>query len=117
MLFESEWLGDAIAAPIFFADEREDEMSPGLDDETRSPTDLRPNQSGEVPDRCDLATSAHRRRWMSLPASLLGELRSRMHRRREIRRIDAAWAMVDDRTLTDIGISRLEIEYAMDTRH
>jgi hypothetical protein len=54
---------------------------------------------------------------MSLLASLLGELRSRMHRRREIRRIDAAWALVDDRTLTDIGTTRLELGYAMDARH
>ena len=117
MLLESEWLRDAIAAPVLVADDREDEMFPGLDDGTRSPTDLRPNQSGEAPDRCDLAKSPHRRRWMSLLASLLGELRSRMHRRREIRRIDAAWALVDDRTLTDIGTSRLEVGYAMDARH
>ena len=117
MLFESEWLRDAIAAPVLVADDREDEMFPGLDDGTRSPTDLRPNQSGEAPDRCDLAKSPHRRRWMSLLASPLGELRSRMHRRREIRRIDAAWALVDDRTLTDIGTSRLELGYAMDARH
>ena len=40
-----------------------------------------------------------------------------MHHRREIRRISAAWAMVDDRMLNDIGISRLEIEYAMEARH
>jgi hypothetical protein len=118
MLFEGEWLGDAIAAPVLVADDREDQMFPSLDDGTRSPTDLRPNHSGEVsPDRCDLAKSLHRHRWMSLLASLLGELRSRMHRRREIRRINTAWAMVDDRTLTDIGTSRLEVENAMDARH
>ena len=117
MLFEIEWSGDVIAAPVLVADDREDEMFPGLDDGTRSPTDLRPNQSGEAPDRCDLAKSPHRRRWMSLLVSLLGELRSRMHRRQEIRRISAAWAMVDDRMLNDIGISRLEIEYAMEARH
>jgi hypothetical protein len=28
--------------------------------------------------------------------------------------MNAAWAMVDDRTLNDIGTSRLEVEYAMD---
>ena len=37
MLFESEWLRDAIAAPVLVADDREDEMFPGLDDGTRSP--------------------------------------------------------------------------------
>ena len=117
MLFESEWSGDVIAAPVLVADDWEDEIFPGLDDGTRSPTDLRLSQSGEPAARCDLTKSPHPRRWISLLISILGELRSRMHRRREIRRIDAAWAMVDDRTLTDIGISRLEIEYAMDTRH
>ena len=117
MLFESQWCGDAITAPVLVADDPEDEMLGGLGDRMRSPTDLRLNQSGEAPDRCDLAKSPHRRRWMSLLASLLGELRSRMHRRREIRCIDAAWALVDDRTLTDIGTSRLEVGYAMDARH
>jgi uncharacterized protein YjiS (DUF1127 family) len=117
MLFESEWSGDVIAAPVLVADEREDEIFPGRDDGTRSPTDLRLSQSGETTDRCDLAKSPHRRRWISLLISILGELRSRMHRRREIRRISAAWALVDDRILNDIGISRLEIKYAMEARH
>jgi uncharacterized protein YjiS (DUF1127 family) len=117
MLFESEWSGDVIAAPVLVADDWEDEIFPGLDDGTRSPTDLRLSQSGETTDRCDLAKSPHRRRWISLLASLLGGLRSRMHRRREIRRISAAWALVDDRMLNDIGISRLEVEYAIEARH
>ena len=117
MLFESEWPGDATPAPVLVTYDPEDEVFTGLRPRMRSLTDLRLNQSGEAPDRSDFAKSSHRRRWISLLISILGELRSRMHRRREIRRIDAAWAMVDDRTLTDIGISRLEIEYAMDTRH
>ena len=117
MLFDSEWYGDVIAAPVLVADDREDEIFPGLDDGTRSPADLRLSQSGETTDRCDLAKSPHRRRWISLLASLLGGLRSRMHRRREVRRISAAWALVDDRILNDIGISRLEVEYAMEARH
>ena len=117
MLFESEWPGDAIAALLFDFDDREDEMFPGLDDGIRSAADPRLSQSGEAADCCDLAKSPHGRRWISLLASLLGKLRSRMHRRREIRRINAAWAMVDDRTLTDIGTSRLEVAYAMDARH
>jgi uncharacterized protein YjiS (DUF1127 family) len=117
MLFESEWSGDVIAAPVLVADDWEDEIFPGLDDGTRSPTDLRLSQSGEAAARCDLAKSPHRRRWFSLLISILGGLRSRMHRRREIRRISAAWALVDDRMLNDIGISRLEVEYAMEARH
>lgn len=58
-----------------------------------------------------------RRSWIGMLTSILGQLRSRMHRRREIRRIDAAWTMVDDCLLKDIGISRLEIEYARDARY
>ena len=117
MLFESEWLGDAITAPALVADDWEDEMFPGFDEGMRSPADPRLSQSGEAVDRCGLVKSPHRHRRMCLLTSLLGELWSRMHRRREMRRISAAWGMVDDRTLNDIGISRLEVEYAMEARH
>lgn len=114
MLFESEWSGDAIAAPVWVTDHPEDEMFTGLGD---CATDIRPDQSHEDRDRHDLAKSLHRRRWIPLLFSILGGLRLRMRRRREIRRMNAAWAVVDDRTLNDIGISRFEIEYAMDARH
>ena len=117
MLFETEWSGDASAAPVLATDDPEDETFTGLGDRMRSPTDLRLNQTGEAPDRCDLAKSPHRRRWIVLLTSVVGELRSRIRRRREIRRMNAAWAMVDDRTLNDIGTSRLDVEYAMDPRH
>jgi hypothetical protein len=72
MLFESEWSGDVITAPVLVADDWEDEIFPGLDDGTRSPTDLRLSQSGEAAARCDLAKSPHRRRWISLLISILG---------------------------------------------
>jgi hypothetical protein len=114
MLFESEWCGDALTAPVLVADHPEDEILRGLGERMRSPTDLRLNQGGEAPDRCNLAKSPNRRRWIPLFSSIFGELRSRIHRGREIRRMNAAWAMVDDRTLNDIGTSRLELEYAMD---
>ena len=117
MLFEREWLGAAIATPVDLADDREDEMFTGLDEGSWTLTDTFPGQSGETPDRCDLAKSPHRRRWISLLTSILGELRSRIRRRREIRRMSAGWAMVDDRMLKDIGISRLEIEHARSARH
>jgi uncharacterized protein YjiS (DUF1127 family) len=117
MLFESEWSGDAFAAPVLVTDDREDEMFTGRGHECWNPTDLRLDQSGEDSDRRDSAKTPHRRRWIVLLTSVVGKLRSRMHRRREIRRVNAAWAMVDDRTLTDIGISRLEVEYAADVRH
>jgi uncharacterized protein YjiS (DUF1127 family) len=117
MLFESEWRGDAIAAPVLVTDDPEDEVFSGVGDRMRSPTDLGLNQSGDASDSCNLGKSPHRRRWIVLLTSVVGKLRSRMHRRREIRRNSAAWAMVDDRTLKDIGISRLELEYAADVRH
>jgi uncharacterized protein YjiS (DUF1127 family) len=117
MLFESEWSGDVIAAPVWVTDDPQEETFAGFGDRMRDLTSLHLNQSGEAPDRCDLTRCPHRRRWISLLTSMLGELRSRMHRRREIRRISAAWAMVDDRTLNDIGMSRLEFEYVMDARH
>jgi uncharacterized protein YjiS (DUF1127 family) len=116
MLLESDWFGEAIAAPVLVADNPEDEMLGGLGDRMRSPTDLRLNQSREDTDRRDPAKTPHWRRWIVQLSSVVGKLRSRMHRKREIRRISAAWAMVDDRTLKDIGISRLEVEYAMDAR-
>jgi len=117
MLFESEWLGDAIAAPFLVTDDPEDEIFLGLGDRMRSPTDLRLNQSGEASDRCNSAKSPDRRGWISLLTSILGGLWSRIQRRRELRCINAALAMVNDRTLNDIGISRLELEYAADVRH
>jgi hypothetical protein len=43
MLFESEWSGEVIAAPVLVADDPEDEMFPGLDDGTRRLADLRLN--------------------------------------------------------------------------
>jgi uncharacterized protein YjiS (DUF1127 family) len=116
MLFESEWPGDTIVLPVGVTDDREDEMFIGLGDGSCSPTEIRPGQSGEDPALCDLAKSAQPRRWISPLFSILGELRSRMQRRREIQRINAAWAMVDDRMLKDIGIARLEVEYARDAR-
>jgi uncharacterized protein YjiS (DUF1127 family) len=57
------------------------------------------------------------RAWITSTSSILTELWSRMLRKREIRRIRAAWRAIDDRTLKDIGISRYEIEYAGDRRH
>ena len=117
MLFESEWPGDATPAPVLVTYDPEDEVFTGLRPRMRSLTDLRLNQSGEAPDRSDFAKSSHRRRWISLLTSIVDEPRWRIHRRREIRRMNAAWAMDDARTLKDIGTSRLELEYALDARH
>jgi uncharacterized protein YjiS (DUF1127 family) len=48
---------------------------------------------------------------------MLTGLWSRIRRHREIHHIKAAWGMIDDRTLGDIGVSRYEIEYARDARY
>jgi uncharacterized protein YjiS (DUF1127 family) len=58
-----------------------------------------------------------RRPWITSISSIFAELRSRMLRGREIRRIRAAWQTIDDRTLRDIGISRHEIDYGGAARH
>jgi uncharacterized protein YjiS (DUF1127 family) len=60
---------------------------------------------------------AGRRTWIFSITSFVAELWSRMLREREIRHLRAAWEMIDDRTLRDIGISRYEIEYAKDPRY
>jgi hypothetical protein len=79
MLFEGEWSGDAIAAPVWVTDDPEDGMFLGLGDRMRSPTDLRLNQSGEASDRCNSA-NPDRRGWTSLLTSILGGLWSRIQR-------------------------------------
>jgi len=56
------------------------------------------------------------RRWFGAIAAIVAGLWSRALREGEIRRIRAAWGTIDDRTLKDIGISRLEFEYARDAR-
>jgi uncharacterized protein YjiS (DUF1127 family) len=48
---------------------------------------------------------------------ILAGLWSRMLRKRESRRIRAAWETIDSHTLSDIGISRYEIEHAREARH
>lgn len=53
--------------------------------------------------------------WSTSITSILAGLWSKILRQRETRRIEAAWDMIDDRTLKDIGISRYEIE--SDARH
>jgi uncharacterized protein YjiS (DUF1127 family) len=48
---------------------------------------------------------------------MLGALWSSIRRRREMHRIEADWATIDDRTLQDIGVSRYELELVRDPRH
>ena len=56
------------------------------------------------------------RRRVGSIAAIVARLWSRVLREREIHRIRAAWRTIDDRTLKDIGISRIEFEYARDAR-
>jgi len=57
------------------------------------------------------------RAWITSIASIISEWWSRIRGERELRRLGAAWEGIDDRTLRDIGISRLEIEYGRPPRH
>jgi uncharacterized protein YjiS (DUF1127 family) len=54
--------------------------------------------------------------WSTSITSILAGLWSKILRQRETRRIKAAWGVIDDRTLKDIGISRYEIERARGAR-
>jgi uncharacterized protein YjiS (DUF1127 family) len=63
------------------------------------------------------AAFAGRCRWIASAASFFSVLLSRIRHAREIGRIRAAWATIDDRTLMDIGVSRYEIEYGEEARH
>jgi uncharacterized protein YjiS (DUF1127 family) len=51
-------------------------------------------------------------RWFNSMTAAVAELWLRVARQRETRRRRAAWASVDDRTLTDLGVSRWEVAYA-----
>jgi uncharacterized protein YjiS (DUF1127 family) len=52
--------------------------------------------------------------WGIAITSMLGALWSNIRRRREMHRIAADWATIDDRTLQDIGVSRYEFELVRD---
>ena len=156
MEFESQWPGDAIAAPSCPAYDREDAFFEALGCRSWNRVDSRADQADADPLASEQARREHetrrrrpvprsepgrsivcgtgtcgalacletarsdvagRRPWIISITSFFAELWSRMRREREIRRIRAAWEMIDDRTLKDIGISRYEIEYARDARH
>ena len=102
MDFESQWPGDAIAAP--FCPEHAHRRNLGRD---------HPDGLGGGAGRTDFAVWPAR---ISSITRIVAELWSKMRREHEIRRLSAAWETIDDRTLKDIGISRCEIEYARDAR-
>ena len=96
MRYETQWAGDAIAAPICSSYDREDAFFESRDDR---PTNL----SGW-------------RSWISSIASIVARLWSAMLRERQLRRMSSAWERVDDRMLKDIGVSHYEIECGNDAR-
>jgi uncharacterized protein YjiS (DUF1127 family) len=123
MRSESQCPGEAIAAPICGTYNLDDAFIEGLSGELV--IDLAPLQRRAHSDGCRVHASMPTTRppislvraWITSISSVVAELWSKMRRDREIRRIRAAWEMVDDRTLKDIGISRYEIQYGIDERH
>jgi len=126
MRSETEWRGDNVAAPVYATYYWEDAFRDSLGgrwDRIGTRWDgVGPVATAFAPrDRRGTAIAAPTnfggwRRWIGSIAAIVDGLWSRMLRKREIRRIRAAWRMIDDRTLEDIGISRIEFEYARDAR-
>lgn len=131
MQFDSQWPGDAIAAPFCPTYDREDALFEGLDGRSWNRVVSRSDQAEAAPtavvlkDRPDAVAHleivrgdvAGRRMWITSITSLLTRLWSKIRREREIRRLRAAWEMIDDRTLKDVGVSRYEIDHAEVARY
>ena len=126
MPFETEWPGDSVAAPVCDPDDCEDALLDSLSGswnriDTRwdgvdpVPTTFAPRDWRGTAIAAATRFGGWRQRVDSIAAIVTG-LWSRVLREREIRRIRAAWRTIDDRTLEDIGISRIEFQYAQDPR-
>jgi len=126
MRHETEWPGGNVAAPVCDTYDWEDTFLDSLG-VSWNRIDHRWDGIDPVPiafaprDWRGTATAAptkfggwHRR--VGSIAAIVAGLWSRVLREREIRRIRAAWRTIDDRTLKDIGISRIEFEYARGAR-
>ena len=126
MRFETEWPGDNVAAPVCDTYDWEDAFLDSLGGSWNR-IDTRWDGVDPVPTAFALREwrgtaiaaptkfGVWRRRVGSIAAIVAG-LWSGVLREREIRRIRAAWRTIDDRTLEDIGISRIEFQYAQDAR-
>ena len=110
MLFETEWPGDNVAAAVCATFDWG-----GWDGVDPVPTAFAPREWRGTAIAAPTKFGVWRRRVGSIAAIVAG-LWSGVLREREIRRIRAAWRTIDDRTLEDIGISRIEFEYAQDPR-
>ena len=115
-----EWTrqGDAIAAPIHRWFDRDDGNFEGFGGQSWNQVDGQP-KDGSAAWRAEneQANLVYRTTWSTLITSIFAELWSKILRQRETHHIRAAWEMIDDRTLKDIGISRNEIERGGDARH
>jgi uncharacterized protein YjiS (DUF1127 family) len=127
MRLESQWPGDAIAAPICDTYDREDAFFERLGDRSRNRVDSRSERAEADPiavvleegRRAQTAPTgpAVSRAWIASIVSILAEVWSRMLRHNEIRRMRTGWEKIDEQTLKDIGICRGEIEYRRNARH
>ena len=126
MRSEIEWPGDNVVAPVYATYYREDACRDSLGDGwdrigTRWAA-VGPVATAFAPrDRRGTATATPTRfggwrRWVGSIASIVARLWPRVRGKREFGRIRAAWRTIDDRTLKDIGMSRIEFEYAKDAR-
>jgi hypothetical protein len=126
MRFETEWPGDNVAAAVCDTFDCEGAFLDSLGGnwnliDTRW-DGVDPVATAFVPrDGRGTATAAPTRfggwrRWVGSIASIVARLWPRVRGKREFGRIRAAWRTIDDRTLKDIGMSRIEFEYAKDAR-
>jgi hypothetical protein len=126
MPFETEWPGDSVAAPVCDPDDCEDALLDSLSGswnriDTRwdgvdpVPTTFAPRDWRGTATAVPTKSGGWRRRVGSI-ASIVARLWPRVLRERQFGRVRAAWRTIDDRTLKDIGMSRIEFEYAKDAR-
>ena len=110
MRFETQWPGDNVAATVCDTFDWG-----GWDGVDPVPTAFAPREWRGTAIAAPTKFGVWRRRVGSIAAIVAG-LWSRALREREIRHIRAACRTIDDRTLEDIGISRIEFQYAQDPR-
>jgi uncharacterized protein YjiS (DUF1127 family) len=87
-------------------------VSPGYPGHGNATQDCAFAEPAETPQN----DAAGRPGWHIAITLMLGALWSSIRRRREMHRIEADWATIDDRTLQDIGVSRYGLELVRDPR-
>jgi uncharacterized protein YjiS (DUF1127 family) len=116
MRYERTRQRDAITAPIHPWFDREDGNFEGFGGQSWDQDDGWSNRTNAGLEPVKEAIRHPQPVWAAY-AGKIGGLWSKILRQRETGRIKAAWELIDDRTLKDIGISRYEIERASDARH